>query len=594
MSTLPAWAEEMRQAFRAETTSQFILHGNVNDLFPVAEGGAACSFLSLRAYLTDVMFGGFDVVIQYDRGKGLKVARGSVYFETFMKIVRTYRADILAQVAAGGAPDGELNLVLPADPKRALSLVDRFIRMSITAPRAFRPDQEGRLRIAVIIDYAAFVAPHADPVYMSGDLSEVVLKLLDWARDPAVTSAYIATCLITENLLDLNQNLVENPYAAKIMLPLPDEAEIRRFIDSLTRDVSDFSTICEVDRRTLAQRLVGLSRINVSHLIRLAWKNGRVITGAYLTDRKKELIEKEVFGRLEFVESPFTLDAVAGHEEAIAWLRRDAELFRRGKAGALPMGYLICGRIGTGKTFLVECFAGEVGVPVVELKNFREKWVGATESNLERIFNILHALGQVVVFVDEADQVTGKRGGSEGDSGLSGRIYSMLAREMSDTKNRGRILWIFATSRPDLLEVDLKRQGRLDIHIPLFPPQNAESRRQLLAAMVRKLKLKVNPADLPELPENAEIGGNEMEGMLIRANRLYETRSDPNQGFAELLAATAREFRPSAHVERLRLMDLLAVKECTDERFLPERYKGMSLADLNTAIQEMKARLGEM
>ena len=168
-------------------------------------------------------------------------------------------------------------------------------------------------------------------------------------------------------------------------------------------------------------------------------------------------------GRLEFIESSRTLDDVAGHDEAKAWLRQDAVLLRRARTRALPMGYLLAGRIGTGKTYLVECLAGEIGIPCVELRNFREKWVGATEGNLEKIFSILHALGQVIVFVDEADQMTGKRGGGEGDSGLSGRVYAMLAKEMSDTANRGKIIWIFATSRPDLLEVDLKRQGRLDV-----------------------------------------------------------------------------------------------------------------------------------
>ena len=88
------------------------------------------------------------------------------------------------------------------------------------------------------------------------------------------------------------------------------------------------------------------------------------------------------------------------------------------------MGYLIAGRIGTGKTFLVQCWAGELGIPCVVFKNFRDRWVGATESNLEKIFAILHALGQVVVFVDEADQAAGKREGGDGDSGLSGRVYA--------------------------------------------------------------------------------------------------------------------------------------------------------------------------
>ncbi len=153
------------------------------------------------------------------------------------------------------------------------------------------------------------------------------------------------------------------------------------------------------------------------------------------------------------------------------------------------MGYLIAGRIGTGKTFLVQCWAGELGIPCVVFKNFRDRWVGATESNLEKIFAVLRALGQVVVFVDEADQAAGKREGGDGDSGLSGRVYSMLAKEMSDTRNRGRIIWVFATSRPDLLEVDLKRQGRLDVHIPLFPPETPQEREALLLAIAQEAEV---------------------------------------------------------------------------------------------------------
>ena len=259
------------------------------------------------------------------------------------------------------------------------------------------------------------------------------------------------------------------------------------------------------------------------------------------------------------------------------------------------MGYLLTGRIGTGKTFLVECLAGEIGIPCVELKNFREKWVGATEGNLEKVFGILHALGQVIVFVDEADQATGKRGGGDGDSGLSGRIYAMMAKEMSDTRNRGKIIWIFATSRPDLLEVDLKRQGRLDVHIPLFPPGDAEGRKALLLAMARKLKMDIKAEEVPALPDSVEIGGNEMEGILVRALRVYETQPEdqPRRPFPEVVAEVLLDVRASAHTERLELMDMLAVKECTDTRFLPERFRTLPSAEVNRRIAALKLAVGE-
>lgn len=308
----------------------------------------------------------------------------------------------------------------------------------------------------------------------------------------------------------------------------------------------------------------------------------------FLREVKKEMIEKSAAGRITFVESKRTLDDVAAHREAKKWMRQDASLMKRGKTKALPMGYLISGRIGTGKTYLVECFAGECGVPCVELKNFRDKWVGATEGNLEAIFKILHAMGQVIVFIDEADQVAGKRDGNGGDSGVNGRIYAMLAREMADTRNRGRIFWIFATSRPDLLEVDLKRVGRLDIHIPLFAPQTQEDKKDMFKALAKKNKVELKEDEIPDFPDNMDIGGNEMEGILIMASRMYEVQEDneEKQPIGHFVKQAMESYRPMAHSARLEYMDLAAVVECTDRRFLPEKFAEL---DITKAQQRMDA-----
>ncbi len=345
----------------------------------------------------------------------------------------------------------------------------------------------------------------------------------------------------------------------------------------------------DVPIETLAARLTGLSRVGARTAIALALGNdqphhGRVAVGQI----KKDLIERECQGLLDFVESPFTLDNVAGHDAVKAWLREDTELLRKGALRALPMGYLIAGRIGTGKTFLVQCWAGELGIPCVVFKNFRDRWVGATESNLEKIFAILRALGQVVVFVDEADQAAGKREGGDGDSGLSGRVYSMLAKEMSDTQNRGRIIWVFATSRPDLLEVDLKRQGRLDVHIPLFPPETPREREALLLAIAKKLKFPLTAGDLPPFTDDVTLGGNELEGLLVRALRTHELSQEPKRPIKDVLAELLKEVRPNPHTRKLEYMDLVAVKECTDVRFLPPRFRDLSPEEIEQRIDELK------
>jgi AAA+ superfamily predicted ATPase len=603
---LPVWAREMREIFRSGTTSQFVIHGNVFDLVPSPDAKGGVDYLGLQRFLTETMFAPFDVVIWYDRGKGIRVRKGGDAFHRFLKAFDTFQGTSWAALP-DSSPDKlatlDLGNLLPRDPKSALELIDRFIRGAMNRTRLV----DGKavpepLKVAVIVDYAHFVAPQGEPLYLS-DLSQTLIQLLDWATNPDFANAFIATVLTCENLADLNRTLVENPYAARVKIELPTVAELVEFVADITAEQKDFESLCEVSREILAQKLVGLSRVNVRNLIRRAFSAKEKITLKYLTEVKKELIEKEAFGKLEFLETDRTLDDVAGHVAAKAWMRQDAVLLKRGVLRAMPMGYLLTGRIGTGKTFLVECLAGEIGIPCVELKNFREKWVGATEGNLEKVFSILHALGQVIVFVDEADQAMGKRSGGDSDSGLSGRIYAMMAKEMSDTRNRGKIIWIFATSRPDLLEVDLKRQGRLDVHIPLFPPTDPAGRRDLFAAMARKLKMSINAEELPELPDNDQIGGNEMEGILVRALRDYETAVDASQQKAQtdatspaLRACIERviaDVRPSAHTERLELMDLVAVKECTATRFLPERYRSAPIVTVNRRIEELKLALGE-
>jgi len=143
--------------------------------------------------------------------------------------------------------------------------------------------------------------------------------------------------------------------------------------------------------------------------------------------------------------------------------------------------------------------------------------------------------------------------------------------------------------------VDLKRQGRLDVHIPLFPPGDAEGRKALLLAMARKLKVDLKAEEVPALPDGVELGGNEMEGILVRALRLFETQAEdqPRRAFPDVVADVLSDMRASAHTERLELMDLLAVKECTDTRFLPERFRALPSAEVNRRIAALKLAVGE-
>jgi hypothetical protein len=566
---LPRWAVEMRDLFKSGSAAQFLLHGNVFDVVPA--GG---KLLGVPAFLEQVMFASYDVVLRYDRSRGVRATRGAEDW-----------GDWLQQALGRDAN----TLSLTREPGAALELIDRYLLRTLNLQSL--PGAPGRVprRIAVIVEFAEFVVPRGDAAHLGGPFAANTVKVLGWANDPAIVQSNIVTVLMSEALHDLSELVTGNPHAAALHLPLPDEAEMVEYVHALAAaQFPDLETRCDVPLATLGARLTGLSRVGARTAVSLALGTDRRITSAWLGQIKKDLIEREAQGLLEFIESPFTLDNVAGHDAVKAWLREDAELLKRGALRALPMGYLISGRIGTGKTFLVQCWAGELGIPCVVFKNFRDRWVGATESNLEKIFAILRALGQVVVFVDEADQASGRREGGDGDSGLSGRVYSMLAKEMSETRNRGRIVWIFATSRPDLVEVDLKRQGRLDVHIPLFPPATPAEREALLLAIARKLKLPLTAEDLPPFADDVTLGGNELEGVLVRALRVHELSAEPRPPLREVLAEVIREVRPSPHTRKLEYMDLVAVKECTDARFLPPQYRDLSPEELENRIDALR------
>ncbi len=249
------------------------------------------------------------------------------------------------------------------------------------------------------------------------------------------------------------------------------------------------------------------------------------------------------------------------------------------------MGYLLCGPVGTGKSFLAQCTTGEIGVPCVVLKNFRSKYVGETEGNLERVLSVLRAMGPVVVIIDEADAALGDRG-QGGDSGTSNRVFAMIAAQMGDTRYRGRIIWMLLTCRPDLLPIDIKRQGRAEVHIPLFYPTETEEIRGMFLAMAKKLGARLAPEDVPPVQQQGELSGADIEGMVGRAwrrSRLSGAEAVTRQSLEEVVT----QFLPSTAGLERELQETAALLECTDRQFLrPELLDRIDAVGGRARLQE--------
>jgi AAA+ superfamily predicted ATPase len=567
---MPEWAQSLSEKYYSRTLSMFVLFGSVRDLVPLDRGDTT-EYVPLLAFLQQSLFGRRDLVLTYDRGGGLSFAHPDMQAD-FRNALSGY--DSFHQT--------NYSQSLPRNPDGVLNILDNYLRLRIS---------DGK-KIALIIDFAETIAPAGDVSGMSAEDRNALVILKRWSQTPTFLRADITICLIAENQIELNQGIVQSPGVASIQVPLPDEAERLRFIRSQLA-AAPLPAGSDVTDAALAKLGAGLKRLQLQSLISHAVQNKRPLTTKFLTQRKKELIEAESGGLLEFIQSRFDLSMVAGQEQAKKKLQNAAMAIRSGNTDVLPMGYVICGPVGTGKTFLTTCFAGEVGVPVVMLKNFRSMWQGVTEGNLERVLNLLQAMCPIAVMVDEADAQLGNRSMS-GDSGVSNRVFAQIAQFMGNTELRGKVIWFLLTSRPDLLPVDLKRQGRAEEHIALFYPETSEERLAMLRAMLRKTGIPLASADAENffLAHSTGLSGADIEAVLIRARMKSVLENDAAINVDDVKAAL-EDFIPPSYPTEIEMQNLAAVLECTSRSLLPAKYREMDRAEVARRAKELALLIRE-
>jgi SpoVK/Ycf46/Vps4 family AAA+-type ATPase len=217
---------------------------------------------------------------------------------------------------------------------------------------------------------------------------------------------------------------------------------------------------------------------------------------------------------------------------------------------------------------MAKAFAKSSELNFAIMRQVRSKWVGESERNLSQVFDLAKSLQPVLIFVDEADQALGRRGGYSGDSGTSERIFARILEEMADNRNRGRILWVCASNRPDYLDSALL--SRFDMVIPFFLPNDAE-RLLILAALLERV-CGIGPEQseelgLEELAEKLKgYSGREMETIVRRAQFLA-TR-DERMEQRHLLEAFY-DFLPNRVEEEFRRQSYLAAWAANSRAFFP-------------------------
>ena len=282
---------------------------------------------------------------------------------------------------------------------------------------------------------------------------------------------------------------------------------------------------------------------------------------------------------------------MGGHENIKSELLAIAKNLKEGETTLTPMGLLAVGPMGSGKTFVIKAFLKEAGLSAVALKNFRSKWVGSTEANLERVLATVKAMGPIAVIIDEGDRSFGSGGGEGGDDGTSSRVIARLKEFMAETENRGQVLFVMMTNRPDKLDTDIKRPGRLDRKIPFFYCESAAERAQVLRAVLARYGEACAASQEELLTLCDSLGGYsnaDLEAVALLAVELARNLAGPLD--AQALTQACTDFMPPQERDMIEFMELLAVSETSRRSMLPKRFRDMAMADIQSNLLATKRR----
>ncbi len=213
-------------------------------------------------------------------------------------------------------------------------------------------------------------------------------------------------------------------------------------------------------------------------------------------------------------------------KETVEWPIKNPQSFTR--IGITPpKGILLMGPPGCGKTLLAKAVAKESEANFISVKGpeIFSKWVGESEKAIREIFRRARQASPCIIFFDEIDSLTPRRGASMGNE-VSEKVVAQLLTEMDGLENLSDVAIIAATNRPDMLDPALLRPGRFD-RVILVPPPDREARLKILKVHTKSMPL-AKDVDLEKIADETEgYSGADLQAVCREAG-MQALREDMN------------------------------------------------------------------
>ncbi len=525
------WYSDFLNKYKSGISHQFLFYFNIRD--------AVDNHRSMDKYLYDefIKSRGFGIVAFYDISEGL------TFFEPGME--REFNSITSVQSST-------LTSTLPS---RIFPLLDLALKQT---------------KMALFINHVDKIIPSGDTGSMTLEERMALIWLCEWSVNARISSVGSSIFMFSDNLADVSRELLKSAYRIEpILVELPDENQRKKYIEFLLKD-TDVKTDISID--IFAKLSSGLSKKAIKDIKLKAEAEGVPVSFEFIKEKKHDVLKKEYGDVLEFIYPEIGFEDIGGMEKAKSYLLKNVvEPIRKGDLRRAPMGILLCGPSGTGKTLLVYALAKSSGFNCVKIDMARilGQYVGESEKNFKKCLLGAQSQEPVIVFVDEID--TAFRRGDQGDSGVSRNIFSEFLQFTSNTGNRGKVIFIAATNRPDLIDSALKRAGRFDKKIPILLPEK-DDRAEIIRIMIKKYGFETDITDfMPFAARMENYTGAEIDTVVRKAYELANEDDQPgNILSSEMLNSAINKCRPST--QQVEFMTRLAIEECDDLDLLSERW----------------------